>query len=55
MKDEEFRKVFFQSQQRLQGMGIAFIEIDNDLELYLFEVYASMKLNTDVWNTFRTH
>ena len=55
MKDEEFRKYFCQNQNRLQGMHIAFIEIGNDLELYLFEVYASMKLDTGTWNTFRTH
>jgi hypothetical protein len=26
-------------------MKIAFVEIDNDLELYVFEVFASMKLS----------
>ncbi len=31
------------------------VEIDNDFELFLFEVFASMRLNTDTWNTFRTH
>ena len=31
------------------------VEIDNDFELFLFEVFASMWLNTDTWNTFRTH
>ncbi len=55
MKEGPFGNVFNQYQQRLQGMRIAFIEIENDLELYLFEVYASMKLDTDPWNTFRTH
>jgi hypothetical protein len=55
MKDEQFRSVFFAAQDRLRRMSIAFVEIDNDLELYLFEVYASMELDTDTWNTFRTH
>lgn len=55
MKDEQFREVFFTKQEQLQNMTIAYIEIQNDLELYLFEVYASMKLDTDTWNTFRTH
>lgn len=55
MKDDQFREVFFHSQQRLQAMRIAFIEVQNDLELYVFEVYASMRLDTNIWNTFRTH
>jgi hypothetical protein len=55
MRDEQFRAVFFAAQGRLREMAVAFIEIGNDLELYLFEVYAAMKLDTDTWNTFRTH
>jgi len=55
MKDEQFKSVFFSAQERLRQMKIAFVEIDNDLELYVFEVFASMKLDTDMWNTFRTH
>lgn len=55
MKDEQFKTVFFSAQERLRQMKVAFVEINNDLELYLFEVYASMKLDTDTWNTFRTH
>lgn len=55
MKDEQFRSVFLSAQERLRNMRIAFVDIDNDLELYIFEVYASMMLNTDTWNTFRTH
>lgn len=55
MKDDQFRAVFFAVQSRLREMTVAFIEIHNDLELYLFEVYAAMKLDTDTWNTFRTH
>jgi hypothetical protein len=55
MKDDQFRAVFFAVQSRLREMTVAFIQIDNDLELYLFEVYAAMKLDTGTWNTFRTH
>ena len=55
MKDEQFRAVFFSAQERLRQMRVAFIEITNDLELYLFEVFAAMRLDTDTWNTFRTH
>lgn len=55
MKDEQFRSIFFLAQSRLRQMKVAFIQIDNDLELYLFEVYAAMSLDTSTWNTFRTH
>jgi hypothetical protein len=47
MKDEQFRSVFLAAQNRLREMSVVFVEIDNDLELYLFEVYAAMKLDTD--------
>jgi hypothetical protein len=55
MKDDQFRQVFLSAQGRLRQTSVAFVEISNDLELYLFEVYAAMKLDTDTWNTFRTH
>ena len=55
MKDEQFKATFFAEQNRLRKMKVAYIEINNDLELYIFEVFASMKLDTDTWNTFRTH
>jgi predicted GIY-YIG superfamily endonuclease len=55
MKDDEFREVFLSAQSRLREMTVAFIEIGNDLELYLFEVLAAMHFDTAVWNTFRTH
>lgn len=55
MKDDQFRSVFLSAQGRLRQTSIAFVEIGNDLELYLFEVMAAMHLDTDTWNTFRTH
>lgn len=55
MRDEQFRAVFVAAQERLRALQFAFVEIQNDLELYLFEAYAAMKLDTDTWNTFRTH
>ena len=36
-------------------MSVAFIEIENPLELYVFEAFAAMTLGTHEWNTFRTH
>jgi hypothetical protein len=55
MKDIKFRDVFFAAQHRLRRMKVAVVEIRNDLELYVFEVFASMQLDTSTWNTFRTH
>ena len=55
MKDNQFKKAFLSVKERLHKMAIAFVEIDNALEQYLFEVYAAMKLDTSKWNTFRTH
>lgn len=55
MKDEQFQSAFMHSQQRLRSMRFAFVEIGNDLELYLFEAYAAMQFDTSTWNTFRTH
>lgn len=55
MNDKIFQIAFAEEQKRLQKMSFVTIEIDNDLELYLFEVYASMQLDTGTWNSFRTH
>ena len=55
MKDPEFLKAFTDAQRLLISSGVAFVEIENPLELYLFEAYCAMKLNTCEWNTFRTH
>lgn len=38
----------------LQKQKIAWISIDNDEELYLFEIYCSMKFKT-ILNSFETH
>jgi len=40
--------------QFLQKQKIAWISIDNDDELYLFEIYCSMKFKT-ILNSFETH
>lgn len=46
---------FDEAQTLLRGCTVAFIEIENPLELYLFEAYCAMELNTCQWHTFRTH
>jgi len=55
MKDDQFGKIFLAAQGRLRQTTIAFVEINNDLELYVFEVFAAMHLDTGTRNTFRTH
>ncbi len=39
----------------LMRLDVAYVQIENSLELYVFEAYAAMTLNTHKWNTFRTH
>lgn len=55
MANSEVRAAFERAQGRLRQASAAFIAIPNDLELYLFEAYCAMELDTSVWNTFRTH
>jgi hypothetical protein len=50
-----FRRSFAKERRRLAGARVAFIEVPEPLELYLFEVYAAMKLGTGRWNSFDTH
>ncbi len=55
MKDHKFRQAFHEAKRLLTGSSVAFVEIQDELELYLFEAYCAMKLDTCEWNTFRTH
>lgn len=55
MKNLAFKKEFQEAQRLLHGSSVAFTEIANPLELYLFEAYCAIELNTSKWNTFRTH
>jgi hypothetical protein len=55
MKNPTFRQAFEEAQRLLISCRVAFIEIQNSLELYLFEAYCAMELDTCKWNTFRTH
>lgn len=55
MADVEFQSHFLDSQQFLRTLNVAFIEIANPLELYVFEAFAAMELDTCEWNTFETH
>jgi hypothetical protein len=55
MGDPAFKAVFDQCQRELRNLQVAFIPIENDLEIYLFEAFCCMELDTLRWNTFRTH
>jgi hypothetical protein len=55
MQTPAFRKAFEEAKSLLKGSSVAFIKIQNPLELYVFEAYCAMELDTFKWNTFRTH
>ena len=55
MQDIVFMNTFKKAQERIKSFKAAFIEIDDPIELYLFEVYVSMVLDTGFYNTFHTH
>jgi predicted GIY-YIG superfamily endonuclease len=55
MKNPLFKQAFEEGKQLLNSCSVAFIEIENPLELYLFEAYCAMSLDTCKWNSFRTH
>ena len=50
-----FRGSFEKAQDYVRKLNVVFIKIHNALELYLFEVYCSMELDTSEWNTFETY
>lgn len=59
MQDLLFRSRFDEAQAYIRELDVAFIEISNPLELYVFEAYCAMELQTGLdsggWNTFATH
>lgn len=55
MKDPAFRTAFAEAKVLLRNCTVSFIDVDNPLELHLFEAYCAMELDTCEWNTFRTH
>lgn len=50
-----FKSEFAAAQTYLRSLDVAFVEIQNPLELYVFEAFAAIELRTHQWNTFRTH
>jgi hypothetical protein len=55
MNTPDFKKVFASAQSYLRSVHVSFVQIENPLELYLFEAFAAIELGTHEWNTFRTH
>ncbi len=55
MLDPLFGTSFAEAQAYLRSLQVAWVEIENPLELYLFEPYCAFELDTHQWNSFRTH
>lgn len=55
MSDQDFRILFDEAKARIATMKVAYIEITNPLELYVFEAFCAMALDTHPLNTFHTH
>ena len=55
MQDDAFGATFAEAQEYLQGLKVAYIRIANPLELYVFEPYCAIELDTHQWNSFETH
>ena len=55
MDDQTFMKRFRDAQERIGRCGVAVIEIDDPIELYLFEVFAALELGTLHYSRFETY
>ena len=55
MQTEEMQVKFEKAKTKISKMNVAFIDIKNNLEIYLFQSFCSMELDTSKWNTFATH
>jgi len=54
-KGLDFLKYVEPTKIQLMNCEVAFYEVEDCLELYLFEVYLAMELGTLYYNTFKTH
>lgn len=55
MEDPLFGTSFAEAQAYLRSLDVAAIAIENPLELYVFEAYCALELDTHQWNSFETH
>jgi len=55
MDDPLFGTSFEEAQTYLRSLQVAAVAIENPLELYVFEPYCAIELDTHQWNSFETH
>jgi predicted GIY-YIG superfamily endonuclease len=55
MDHAPFLEQFRMAQERIRKMSVAVVKIDCPVELYAFELYCAMQLDTGLWNSFKTH
>lgn len=55
MENEAFKEQFDKAKNYIRNLNVAFVAIKNPLELYVFEPFCAIKLDTSEWNTFETH
>jgi hypothetical protein len=55
MQDPLFGTSFAAAKTYLRSLQVAAIAIENPLELYVFEPYCALALDTHQWNSFETH
>ena len=55
MQDKRLLRCFSRKKQQMRRWHVAWVPIENPVELHLFEVYCAMELKTSKWNTFKTH
>lgn len=55
MKYDRFKVSFETAQVRLKAASVAYLPIANPLELYVFEAYCALELDTGQFNSFETH
>ena len=53
-RDHTFNDLFTQSKNRVSKMSIRLVSVENQIKQAIFQVYASMELNTK-FNDFKTH
>jgi hypothetical protein len=54
-KDPTFAPLFRKAKERVSGMGVRVVEVDDPIIQTLLEVYATIVLNTKEYNRFDTH
>ena len=55
MDDPLFGTSFEEAQTYLRSLSVATVAIANPLELYVFEPFCAIELDTHQWNSFETH